>query len=223
MALPWIAMAYTLYLFFLLSPLDPRFSHTQCTPGGSKRGRGKGRHHLAAKRGGKTDATAPSPPQSHIKTSPHSHPTLKRPLQAHRRRRRPPPRRDYMAYLRSEGKQRERQGRGGGEPRERRPHPHSVRQRTPTQSHHVLGRPLPRRCIVACAVCAVQLRDLRHERVVRIGVRQEGANGEEDLGGGCWECCAAGGKCFFFFLNRGGLLYSILQGFCVCSPGCGVV
>jgi len=47
--------------------------------------------------------------------------------------------------------------------------------------HRVLGRPLPRRGVVPGAVRPIDLRDLRHQRVVRIRVGEERADGQQDL------------------------------------------
>jgi len=49
------------------------------------------------------------------------------------------------------------------------------------QNVNVLGRPLAGGGVVPSPVRAVELGDLGHQRVVGVGVRQEGADGEEDL------------------------------------------
>lgn len=45
----------------------------------------------------------------------------------------------------------------------------------------VLARPLARHLVVPALVRLEQVRDLRHERIVRVGVCQEGGEGEEHL------------------------------------------
>ena len=52
--------------------------------------------------------------------------------------------------------------------------------------HSVLARPLPRRRLVPRPVRLVQVRDVGHERVVRVRVREQRADGEQDLGVGGW-------------------------------------
>ena len=64
------------------------------------------------------------------------------------------------------------------------PHTQKLPSPPPPPNRYALGRPLARRGVVPRAVGAVELRNLRHERVVRVGVRQEGADGEEHLGDG---------------------------------------
>ena len=44
-------------------------------------------------------------------------------------------------------------------------------------SHGVLPGPLPRHVIVLGLVRLVNARDLRHQRIVRVGVTQQGADG----------------------------------------------
>ena len=54
--------------------------------------------------------------------------------------------------------------------------------RSPQESSHgVLGRPFPRRRIVAGSVGAVQLRDFWHEGVIGVSVGEQGTHREQDL------------------------------------------
>lgn len=60
---------------------------------------------------------------------------------------------------------------------------HHIPSSSPMSSHHrVLARPLARRVLVARAVALVDVRDLRHERVVGVGVGQQRADREQHLG-----------------------------------------
>ena len=51
-------------------------------------------------------------------------------------------------------------------------------------SHRVALSPLTGRLVMLCLVVLVNCGDLWEEWVSRVGVRQEGANGEEDFGDG---------------------------------------
>eukprot|EP00982_Pelagococcus_subviridis_P009810 30947-Pelagococcus_subviridis.AAC.5 len=48
-------------------------------------------------------------------------------------------------------------------------------------SHGVLARPLLRQLLVPPPIGLVDLRDLRHERIVRVRIREQRADGQEDF------------------------------------------
>ncbi|KAJ7951262.1 Ubiquitin conjugating enzyme [Quillaja saponaria] len=48
-------------------------------------------------------------------------------------------------------------------------------------AHCILLSPAPSGCLILCPVCLVHMCNLRHQRIIRIWVRQEGTNGEQHL------------------------------------------
>jgi hypothetical protein len=50
--------------------------------------------------------------------------------------------------------------------------------------HGVLGSPFPSRTIVSSAVRLEQLRNIRHKRIIGVGVSQEGADTKQDFANG---------------------------------------
>jgi hypothetical protein len=50
--------------------------------------------------------------------------------------------------------------------------------------HGVLGSPFPSRTIVSSPVGLEQLRNIRHKRIIGVGVSQEGADTEQDFANG---------------------------------------
>ena len=54
-------------------------------------------------------------------------------------------------------------------------------------SHSVLSSPLSGSCIILCFVSLVDVSDLWNQRIIWVGIGQQGADGEENLGDGeCW-------------------------------------
>lgn len=62
--------------------------------------------------------------------------------------------------------------------------PTSVRSFVCLVLHGILGSPLPRGTIVPSLVRLEELRNIRHQGIIRIGVRQERTNAQQDLANG---------------------------------------
>ena len=63
-------------------------------------------------------------------------------------------------------------------------HPSLIRLVNAGESHCVPLGPLAGRIVVSSSIRFVEVGNLGHKRIIRVGVGQQGADGEEDLGDG---------------------------------------